>query len=258
MFREQILIFLEKIDERINEIDIQLKELPDGNLFCNHNRKGYSWYLSTTQSKEYLPKSQKNLASQLALKKQLQLKRQELITEKQAVELYLESYLPNSKLEEFNAHPEFQKLISYIPSPIEQKLLQWKNSPYLKNNQHPETLLYKSSSGNTFRSKSESIIALCLEKYGIHYRYECAIELDDITVYPDFTIFHPRTGQILYWEHFGLMEKPDYIKNAYSKLSLYTSNGIIPSIHLITTFETQKNPFDISQAELVIQHYLLS
>lgn len=258
MFRKQILIFLKMIDDKINEIDAQLKELPDGNLICCHNRRGYSWYRITPNNKEYIPKAQKDLATQLTLKKRLLLQRQDLETEKQSIELYLNHYLPNLKLDQFHAHPEYQNLISNISDPIEQKLLQWQNSPYQKNDQHPESLIYKSNSGNTFRSKSESIIALCLEKYQIPYRYECALELDDIVVYPDFTIFHPCTGETLYWEHFGLMDKPDYIKNAYSKLSLYTSNGIIPSIHLITTFETQKNPFDISRAERIIQHFLLS
>jgi len=52
----------------------------------------------------------------------------------------------------------------------------------------------------------------------IPFRYECALQLDNITIYPDFTIRHPQTGETIYWEHFGRMDKDDYSKNAFSKL----------------------------------------
>ena len=40
------------------------------------------------------------------------------------------------------------------------------------------------------------------------------------------------------------MENETYRENAYNKLKLYGQNGIIPSINLITTFETKSHPID--------------
>lgn len=129
--------------------------------------------------------------------------------------------------------------------------------PYETNPTHPEQLICKSISGNNVRSKSEAMIDMYLYLNKIPCRYEAALELGDTVIYPDFTICHPQTMEIFYWEHFGLMDNPSYSKNAYSKLQLYTSHGIIPSIQLITTYETKDNPLDIELVEKFITHYFL-
>lgn len=72
-----------------------------------------------------------------------------------------------------------------------------------------------------------------------------------------FTIRHPKTGEVFYWEHFGLMDNPTYSKNAYSKLQLYTNHGIIPSIQLITTYETKEHPLTAETIEKIVENYFL-
>ena len=37
--------------------------------------------------------------------------------------------------------------------------------------------------------------------FNIPFRYECALTLGNTTVYPDFTIMHPNTGELIYREH---------------------------------------------------------
>lgn len=76
-------------------------------------------------------------------------------------------------------------------------------------------------------------------------------------LYPDFTIRHPKTGRLFYWEHFGLMNQLTYRKSTCSKLQLYISNGIIPNIQLITTYETQEEPLDPETVEKIVEHYFL-
>ena len=78
-----------------------------------------------------------------------------------------------------------------------------------------------------------------------------------MTFYPDFTIRHPKTGEIIYWEHFGLMDDPSYYQKTFSKLQLYASYGIIPSINLITTYETQEHPLSADIVEKIVKHYFL-
>lgn len=89
----------------------------------------------------------------------------------------------------------------------------------------------------------------------IPFRYECALTLNSVTLFPDFTILHPQTKQIFYWEHFGLMDQPHYSHSTYSKLELYSSHNIIPSVNLITTFETKEHPLSSEYIENIIQYY---
>ena len=49
---------------------------------------------------------------------------------------------------------------------------------------------------------------------------------DKNTIYPDFTIRHPMTGETFYWEHFGIMDDSQYCNNALSKLQRYVMKTI--------------------------------
>ena len=58
-------------------------------------------------------------------------------------------------------------------------------------------------------------------------------------------------------EHFGMMDQPSYAARTFSKLQLYTSFQIIPSIQLITTYETQEHPLNTETAEALVRQYFL-
>lgn len=151
--------------------------------------------------------------------------------------------------------PEYRELLKDYFKPVDEAMEQWSNEPYEKNPKYPEDLIHQSTSGNYVRSKSESLIDTMLYMKGIPFRYECALELGDTIIYPDFTIRHPKTGKLYYWEHFGRMDKTDYAQNAFSKQRLYAAHGIIPSHQLITTYETKEKPLSSSEIEKVIEYY---
>ena len=90
---------------------------------------------------------------------------------------------------------------------------------------------------------------------GIPYRYECKLEIGGHIYYPDFTIRHPLTGKIYYWEHVGGLHMPDYRSDFIQKLRIYINNGIIPDDNLILTFESENNPFDITIARDKIKEF---
>ena len=138
---------------------------------------------------------------------------------------------------------------------MEKELFLWQKSPYECNKNYPEQLIHKTVSGHLVRSKSEALIDMILNKYGIPFRYECELTLGNRVIYPDFTLRHPKTGKTLYWEHFGLMDDINYCQNTGKKLQLYSINGIIPSIDLIMTFETKEHPLCIEQIETVVEQY---
>ena len=127
------------------------------------------------------------------------------------------------------------------------------NSPFEHNPKYPEQLTHQTGFGYSVRSKSELLIDFALHAHKIPFRYECALSLGNSTIYPDFTIRHPVSGKLIYWEHFGKMDDPTYAQHVDSKLSLYISNGIVPNINLITTYETKQSPLDTKQIEAMIQ-----
>lgn len=192
---------------------------------------------------------------QLAQKKLLLHQQKDYIQEIKALDFYLRHHKPDSWHHFLTENPEYRELLNEAFTPLSHELAEWANFPYKKNLSYQEQLQYKTSSGLLVRSKSESMIALLLQMYKIPFRYECALTFGIGTIYPDFTIRHPQTGDYFYWEHFGLMDDSSYQKNAISKLQQYAANGIIPSIHLITTFETKNHPLSPETIEHIIQFY---
>ena len=73
----------------------------------------------------------------------------------------------------------------------------------------------------------------------------------------DFTIRHPLTGKLYYWEHFGMMDNPEYVSHACQKIKLYCDCGFIPSINLLLTFETRECPLGIDPIEKIMREYFL-
>lgn len=162
----------------------------------------------------------------------------------------LSSEVLNNKrlLAKFTYHANLQ------PNPY---ILAWQQLDYKTNPSHPEQLIVRSELGIKFRSKSEAAIAVMLHNYSIPFRYEAELELKEYTLYPDFTILHPVTEKIVYWEHFGLMDDPHYRDNCFSKLRTYSNNDIMPSKNLITTFEYKSKPLDYIQIEQIIKDYFV-
>ena len=65
----------------------------------------------------------------------------------------------------------------------------------------------------------------------------------------------PETGEYFYWENFGMMDDASYINKVCNKIRLYSINGIIPSINLITTYETKEHPLSIELVENIVNSY---
>lgn len=259
MIYEKILREKQRLEKKVKDLQLQIKELPEGKLICASNGKWRKWYISDNHKSTYLPKKERKVAEQLALKKYLSQQLENTIREKDAINLYLQNHDLDAEQKELTlvTSPELKDLLEPYFCSLSQELQQWVNEPYDKNTSHPEHLIHKTYSGNYVRSKSEALIDMFLFKNKIPFRYECPLELDSILLYPDFTIRHPTTGKLFYWEHFGLMDNLTYRKNMCSKLQLYISNGIIPNIQLITTCETQEEPLDPETVEKIVEHYFL-
>lgn len=255
------------IHQKIIYLKAQLQNLPDGNLICAKNGENgrYSkWYVNAGSGYQYLPKKQRPLAESLALRKYYTLQLAKLTKELELLDSYetFRETNPYSKdLTQFlsEGSPYFELIKnslhdSYNASDLARA---WLSETYTKNQSFPEHLLHKSLSGEKLRSKSEVIIANALYMNHIPYRYECELVLGDVSLHPDFTILHPTTFEIYYWEHFGMMHSPSYRETTFQKLKLYGEHQIYPMEHLITTYESDSLPLDSERIQQIIEQYFL-
>ena len=91
--------------------------------------------------------------------------------------------------------------------------------------------------GDMVASKSEVLIADTLFALGIDYEYEKEYRLSNgQVVKPDFTI-RKKNGDIVFWEHAGLPDDPDYMAKHEWKVREYEKCGFTRSKNLILTFD---------------------
>lgn len=118
------------------------------------------------------------------------------------------------------------------------KQQEWLNQSYERNPAYPEELKFETTNKRLMRTKSELIIANRLEHYNIPYLPEMPLWFRYYMYpkYPDFTILKPN-GEIIIWEHMGLMDKEDYFIKNSRKIIEYRQNGYSLNSNLIITFE---------------------
>ena len=245
---QQVQLQLEKED-----LEEKLKSTPPGILICNKNSsKGkdyYKWYRklpSKGQERKYLSRENRPLAEELAQKKLLLCRLEDISQELNAFEAYLKHHQNASKEAALLNSPGYVDLLKKEAShnSLSEELKNWAAQPYPQNPFKLEYRKVPTVDGILVRSKSEAIIVQALSLNNIPYRYDAALEVGGYVKYPDFTIRHPATGEYYYWEHVGLLDDPGYLQDFLSKLRIYLLNGIIPDHNLILTFETGDHPLD--------------
>ncbi len=252
----QILYRQKQIETQIVQLKQKLTTLPKEHIVCSRNGNYQKWYASDGHTQKYISKKNRPLAEKLAYKKYLCLQLQDLENELKAIKAYLKHRAPQLITKEsFLQNQSLLALISPYYKPLSQDLENWTNEPYHQNPHHPENLIHKSLSGNALRSKSEAMIDTFLYKSRIPFRYECQLILGNQILYPDFTIRHPKTGKIYYWEHFGMMDNPEYLAKATSKFQTYINHNIFPNDNLITTYESKENPLSVHVISKTIDNY---
>ncbi len=252
----------EKLKKKIKQLNRLLSRMPEGKLTCAKNGTRYKWYQTFGENRKYIPKNSQSLAQKLAYKSFLSIQIQNLTQEKNALEFYLRHH-PQKSWNEIitQKSKEYRRLLSAeietinLPVETHQSIQEWVNESYEQSKKYPEQLTCPTIDGKMVRSKSEGLICTFLHIHKIPYRYESPLEFDGVTYYPDFTIMHPVTSQIYYWEHFGMMDDKKYLNSFYTKMEWYISHGIIPGINLIMTCETSKKPIDSKQIEGLIGVY---
>ncbi len=265
-----------QLQERLKELIVILKRLKTnpspqvaGRLRISQKGKYTEYYHIKDDSNangKYIPKKQQATANQLAQKdynsKIITLLEEEI----EALRTYLNT-APNIQAFYSQMCPARQNLITPLTLTDEQYTAQWKSASWQGLPFSPDTPGYTTNQGERVRSKSEVLIANALAHQKIPYRYEYPLTLHrnhthdtsqnaTTTLHPDFLCLNLRTRQEIIWEHFGLMDSPEYLHNTVSKLKLYAQNKILPGKKLIITMETNTEPLIPDVINQMIEQFL--
>lgn len=248
----------QRLEHLLNECQLlerQIRTLPDGKIYCERDNHYIKWFLRKNGIKRFLPRKQRNLAEQLVKKRYY---------EAQLTDYHHEIDFLSSALQTFPKFNEQTNMLlsdnsnyrALLQDALFMNHVEWATDfePCTKN---PEALIHNTYAGIKVRSKSEAFITNTLYSYKIPFRYECALSLGNFSVFPDFTIQHPITKKIYYWEHFGQMDDMEYMKKAIKKFERYCTFGIHPDDSLILTYETKNAPLDSEWVRQIIEHHFL-
>ena len=261
MTLESIMTKLSKKYELlIVKLSKDLEALPSGSLYCKKEKAYFKWYhIIDDKEKLYISKNNENLAKSLALKMITQKRLEDVKKEKYAVDQYLRHHNHDqSKEEKFlnNANCELRRLVSLSYIPINRRYENWQNADFPTNTYKPELKRIRTLRGDLVRSKSEAIIADFLFQHQIPYRYECALSLNGHTIYPDFIVIHPVTGEQFIIEHFGMMDNCEYFSRYLEKIQIYAKSGYYPDSNLLCFYETADNPLNSAIVANKLEYFL--
>lgn len=268
---ERLQMEKHKLEADLSAIEQQLQHSPDGCLMCHKNGNSFKYYQRIPNKKDpahpvirYLNRQEDALKVSLAHKSILQSRKADIRNELNAVNSYLRIHKAPETQEflRIRQSPGLQRMLSsdkysFPYATLSEELTDWERQDFPTLQDHSENKIFQTEKGEKVRSKSEMLIAHLLYSNNIPYRYECQLKLNFMEYYPDFTIRHPETGELVIWEHFGLMDDPAYVRAAGRKIKDYIEAGFIPGKNLIMTFESEKYPFDFQKIQDIIRERFL-
>lgn len=253
-------IQLSKVGKAIRQLEKSLKETPGGKIVCKKIRGKNRFYLTyDNKPDEYLGQEKIDTIKALAQKRYDETLLKAVKNEEDILSNAFLKLSHSKKAKAMEKFPQDLKpFISLNPITNEGYIQEWeKTHHYVLKEQYKYNEPYQTLKGDLVKSKSELIIADRLFLKGVPYHYEERLYLNGGATYrlPDFTILHPYTLELYYWEHFGGMDKEDYRLETKNKIELYALNGIIQGKNLISTFEIASSPLNTWYVDKLIEMY---
>ncbi len=115
--------------------------------------------------------------------------------------------------------------------------------------------------GAKTRSKSELIEYGVFKGYGLIIKYDVEIKLKNeigqtVVVSPDFVILCDD-GSIIIVEHLGMLDDPEYLKNALKKIHLYLINGYKLNENLFLTADCAQGKINAQVIDELVRKMIL-
>ena len=117
---------------------------------------------------------------------------------------------------------------------------------------YAEHLIHRTEKGHLVRSKSELVIANMLYQMEIDYEYErvCDGTTKPGRLRPDFSFVKPD-GDLIVWEHLGMLDRPDYKRGWDWKRNWYEQNGFAKGERLFTSTEVAGQGLDSTELRAI-------
>lgn len=263
MLRKLLIQRKETLQLLILKCNKWLSSAPEGSLRISCSGRAVSFYL---QSEKYHKEE-----------KPLKISKQRILIEKLIRKDYYSKLIPAAK-EELKAvesllqikdnqtlakifdklHPERQKFVSRVEETRESSLENWLNLPESAAEPRSGSYYIPTERGELVRSRNEYLIANALFHSGIPYKYEFPYEaVNGKILHPDFYVRNINTGQSFFWEHFGMMDDPNYVESSFMyKMKLYAADGLLPGQGLITSFSNRNHSLEPEEIKLLIEKFL--
>ena len=238
----------EKLRFYIADCERFLKRAPEGKLrsitidkqpryYVRYSKKDTNGkYLSVkTDNKQIKLLARKHYCEKVIREARIELKKIEDLLAYEQTQPISEKYLELKSAE--------KPLIEPFEEPMEDRIRRWQSAMPDVVPPREGSYVIPTKRGEYVRSKAEYNIANALYANKIPYKYEPSYMSKDGTYSrPDFQVMNPSTGEILYWEHFGMLDKPYYVKDMINKLSGYEESELYPGKGLIVTFDDGTHP----------------
>lgn len=258
-----LVLEIELLEEQERCLQERIDMAYDGFVVCQKYRDKYYHYrkykVGGKWKRTRLTEEDDDLLFDLVQKRENRKKLRRVCKKLTAARAYVKVF-ENYREREMRDSPGMLELLDQLYEPDRLDFREWGGAPYRGHTDfHPEQLLFRTGKGDErVRSKSEELIARALRAHGIEYHYEEETKVGYWKVYPDFTIRHPRTGELIIWEHHGMMDDRKYAAKTGDKLRNYLVNGYSQTTNLITTFEDRRHPLSIDEVNRIIEEKLLA
>lgn len=251
----------EMLEREIEARKQALLKAPEGKLRTIKYGKTFQYYIRTDGKDthgDYIPKRNRKLASALAQKDY----DKQLINFASEELMAIHEYLNATSMDAIgkicdNMHEGKRILVNPVYKDQATFVNAWEAVSYEPGYFMPGEKEHYTVKHERVRSKAEENIANMMAMYGIPYRYEFPMMLDNVERRPDFTCLNVRTRKEFIWEHFGMMDMEDYALKNVDKIGRYILNGYIPGDNFIMTFETQSKPLHSGVIKAMIENYLI-
>ena len=257
--RTDLLMRYEYLSGIIAELEEQLKLFPEGRInIRRYKDKAYFYLIKSGQKDKFIVPQDNELIGQLIRKSYLE--RVLRAAEREASELK-KAYMgyPRERFEDVYCDlPEIRKKYAKpFAFDKDRYVKNWLAEPYVMKPFKRGDPVFITLKGERVRSKSEVIIADRLWSYGIPYKYESPLKIGKKTIHPDFTILRVSDLKLLYHEHCGKMDDPEYVENrVVNRVNDYSRAGIVLGDNLFLSFESSKTPLDVSALDnLINKHF---
>lgn len=264
--QKEILKEIQKLETIASQLRIELEDAPQGGIRSQMNRGKYPqfYYIEDgngDKNGRYLKKNEVQIAKELVQKEY----NSELLNciEEQLKTL---SYIEKKSIDGFicqrvevyeKLSPAKRRLVIPVELSDEEFIAQWNNTTIGGLNTYPVENGFLTERGELVRSKSEKLIADKFYYRNIPYKYEPVLKFTDGSVVcPDFAILNIRKRKTIYFEHFGMMDSPDYCKAALDKMELYERNGLLIFEDIIYTMESSQKVINMVTMDRLIERFI--